>query len=78
MVGPVLLCFNIHFPLIPDLLLLSLVAMFAVFDVCQMCVMSICQIRHSLDVPCFTVPSNQSVTSQPAESSPQNNCSHNE
>ena len=26
MVGPVLLCFNIHFPLIPDLLLLSLVA----------------------------------------------------
>lgn len=26
MVGPVLLCLNIHFPLLPDLLLLSLVA----------------------------------------------------
>jgi hypothetical protein len=26
MVGPVLLCLNMHFPLIPDLLLMSLVA----------------------------------------------------
>ena len=121
MAGPILLCFNIHFPLLPDLLLLSGVAvrptflcadnaspndlqpppcfpasllpslppslplfslqMFAVLDVGQTCLMSISQIRHSLDVPLFTVPCNQSVakvTLQPAESSPQNTCSHNE
>ena len=97
MAGPILLCFNIHFPLFPDLLLLSVVAvrptfsvadnpslnplppsfqMFAVLDVGQTCVMSILQIRHSLDVPLFTVPSK--MTSQSAKSNPQNNCSHNE
>jgi diacylglycerol cholinephosphotransferase len=64
MVGPVLLCLNMHFPLIPDLLLMSLVAVYAVFDVSQTCVMSIHQICCFLDVPCFSVPLSQSTDQQ--------------
>ena len=81
MVGPLLLCLNIHFSLLPDLLLLSLVAVskhnisrpshllfsqvYAIFDVTQTCVATFYHICCYLDLPCFTVPEAHSVSPQP-------------
>ena len=48
MVGPVLLCLNIHFPVLPDLLLLLLVTVSLVVNCCESASTS----RHTCTCSC--------------------------